>query len=330
MTQTADARLRLVFMGSDAIALPMLQNLREHPPIPIEWCGIFTQPDRPTGRGMKLRANAIKQWALEHSIPVRQPERCGEADSEWLRDQKVDLVLVMAYGQILRKHLIGTPPLGTLNLHASLLPELRGASPIHTAIATGRSQTGVSLMRIVPKLDAGPVADAERVDIPADMQAPALIQSMAAACIPLMRRTLPKLAAGELNFKEQDPDQVSTCRIIHKSDADLDFNRPATELHNRIRAFQPWPGAALHLPDAVLKIGRSRVVEPLSEPMQPGTITFGENGLPRIQCANSSLELLSLQRPGGRMLPTGEFLRGFELKAGTVAKSMPMQALEYR
>ncbi|MCC5835512.1 MAG: methionyl-tRNA formyltransferase [Opitutales bacterium] len=317
-------------MGSDAIALPMLQNLWDHPPLPLDWCGVFTQPDRPTGRGMKLRANAIKQWALEHSIPVRQPERCGEVDCDWLRDQEVDLALVMAYGQILRKQLIATPRLGTLNLHASLLPELRGASPIHTAIATGRKRTGVSLMRIVPKLDAGPVADAEGIDIPEDSQAPDLIQAMSVACVPLMRRSLPKLAAGNLQFIEQDPDQATYCRIIHKNDSALDFERPAIELHNRIRAFQPWPGAALQLPDALLKIGCSRVVDSPTKPLPSGTIYFEDDSPPRIQCGEQSLELLALQRPGGRMLPFEEFLRGFELKGGTVAQSLPMKDLEHR
>lgn len=330
MNQSTDASIRLVFMGSDAIALPLLRDLRSNSAVPVQWCGIYTQPDRPTGRGMKLRANAIKQWAIQEGIPVRQPQRCGEEDVNWLAGQNVDLILVMAYGQILRKRLIEIPALGTLNLHASALPELRGASPIHTAIATGRRTTGVSLMRIVPKLDAGPVADVESIRISDEMQAPDLIQAMSAACIPLMRRCLPKLVSGQLKFTEQDPQTVSYCRIINKSDAALDFNFAAKILHDRIRAFQPWPGAELRLPEAVLKIGRSRIVDNKGATHLPGTIHFSESGLPRIQCGEGSLELLALQRPGGRMLPVAEFLRGFDMKPGTVAESVRMEELERR
>ena len=155
--------LRLVFMGSDAIALPMLDWLRGEGATVAQIVAVFTQPDRPVGRGQKVVANGIKQWALSHDLPVHQPEKLTEDVRAELAALLPDVALVMAYGHILREAFITTPRLGTLNLHASLLPRFRGASPIQCAVASGAAETGVALMRIVRELDAGPVADVETV-----------------------------------------------------------------------------------------------------------------------------------------------------------------------
>lgn len=328
MTSQLHAPLRLVFMGSDPIALSMLRSLMEQPPVPLDWVAVYTQPDRPTGRGMKLRPNAIKQWAQQQQLPVRQPEKCAAEETRWLAAQGVDLVLVMAYGQILRRGLLELPRLGALNLHASLLPRLRGASPIHTAIAGGYRQTGVSLMRMVPRLDAGPVADWEPLEIGAEIQAPELVERMAHACVPLMQRSLPRLAAGELAFEDQDESRATYCRIIRKADAALDFNAAADVLANRIRAFQPWPGALLPLTTGSLKIGRARAVAAADSAAEPGRLQRGPEGLLRIQCGDGALELLALQRPGSRMLSIEAFLRGHTIPEGEIVPSQPMEALE--
>jgi methionyl-tRNA formyltransferase len=175
--------LRTVFMGSDPIALPLLDALAVAHAGDIELVGIYTQPDRPSGRGMKLQANEIKQWALEHSLPIRQPEKLGQEDVDWLQEQRCDLLLVMAYGHILRQKLLDVPRLPPLNFHASLRPAA-GASPIETAIATGETRTGVTLMRIVRELDAGPMLDREVVEIaPEDDRAS--VYSNWPGCVPL-------------------------------------------------------------------------------------------------------------------------------------------------
>lgn len=311
-------------MGSDPIALPLLNHLRTEARDQVSIIGVFTQPDRPSGRGMKVAPNAIKRWAIEQSITLRQPEKCGPEDEQWLRDSSVDLVLVMAFGQLLRRSLIEIPSRGTVNFHASLLPKLRGASPIHTAIATGEAETGVTLMRIVPKLDAGPTLDAEKVLIAPDVQAPAVIEALADACVPLIARNLARLCDGTAQFKPQDDAAVTYCRRISRDDAQLDFSQPARCLHDRIRAFQPWPGAQFEIEGVQLKIGQARVHSAIAS--LPGEVVVDGQRV-FVQCGDASLELLALQRPGGRMLPTAAFLQGFAIVSGSVATSRAMAPL---
>src|SRR5688500_5197475 len=158
-------RLRMVFLGSDAIALPLLEWIAGEGAATAELVAVFTQPDRPMGRGQKVQPDAIKSWALARGLPVLQPEKLTPQTREELDRFRADLGLVMAYGHILRDDFIATPRLGMLNLHTSVLPKFRGASPIQTAVASGERETGVTLMRIVRRLDAGPIADVERVAI---------------------------------------------------------------------------------------------------------------------------------------------------------------------
>lgn len=311
-------------MGSDPIALPLLDYLHDSCSGSVKLVGCFTQPDRPTGRGMKVTPNEIKRWAMDRNLTVRQPEKCDSADEQWLREARVDLLLVMAFGQLLRRSLIDIPPRGTINFHASILPKLRGASPIHTAIASGESESGISLMQIVPKLDAGPVLDVERVPILPDAQAPELIAALAEACVPLIVRNLETLCHGQPRFIPQDELATTYCRRITKEDARLDFARPARALHDHIRAFQPWPGAVLEVNGTSLKIGRARREAAVAP--GAGSIVV-EGGRAFVQCTDDSLELLALQRPGGRMLPTAEFLKGFPLATGSIATSHPMEPL---
>ncbi|MFP4282712.1 MAG: methionyl-tRNA formyltransferase [Opitutales bacterium] len=323
---TRGAPIRVAFMGSDAIALPMLRSLAQTVP-EVELCGVFTQPDRPSGRGQKLRPNAIKSWALEQDLPVRQPDRCGPADEDWLREAGVELLLVMAFGQILKRSLLAIPARGTFNLHASLLPKLRGASPIHTALASGEEVTGVSFMRIVPQLDAGPFCAQETLPIGPSTTAPELIAAIAEASVPLVARALPAVIAGTARFEEQSPGAVTYCRRLFKEDAALDFHAPATALHRRIRAFQPWPGTVIDYRGTPLKIGAASVGDALDA--VPGTLLVGE-GTCRVACGAGSLLLEQLQRPGGRLLPVGEFLRGFPLEQGAVLPSVPLAPLVAR
>ncbi len=317
------APVRVVFMGSDPIARPLLDAL---PGIDrrIEMVGVVTQPDRPQGRGQRTVHNPIKQWALEQNLPLRQPERCGSAEETWLQEQRVDLVLVMAYGQILKSSLLEIPSLGVFNLHASLLPKLRGASPIHTAIASGETVTGVSFMRIIPPLDAGPCSDRETVPIAPTTTSADLIRSLAGASVPLATRALPAVIDRSARFVEQDPNRATYCRRIFKEDALLDFEAPADVLDRRIRAFQPWPGAVFSYANTPLKIGRARPADGFGA--APGTLSLNDDEC-RIACGVGSLQIELLQRPGGRMLPVGEFRRGFPLEDGKQIPSHPLAPL---
>ena len=319
--------LRAIFMGSDAIALPFLQDARAHLQDAVSWVGVFTQPDRRTGRGMKHIPNPIKSWALAEGIPLRQPERCGPEDEAWITELGADVLVVMAFGQLLRRSLLALPPRGAVNFHASLLPQLRGASPIATALAEGHRQTGVTLMKIVPRMDAGPVADVEPVLILSSDDHASLRHRMAAACIPLWRRVLPGLRSGALTYVPQDESQVTYCRRIAKEDAWLDFSRPASELAHRVRAFRPWPGSSILHGDGELRLGAAEVTTAPNIPSEPGTVSFAEDGVPVVACGAGALRLLALQRPGGRMLPAEDFLRGYPLQANEVLASRPMAAL---
>ena len=202
-------------MGSDPIALPLLNALAAA--LSVELVGVFTQPDRATGRGQRVVANAIKQWALAAGLPVEQPLKFDEAARETLAAFAPDLSLVMAYGHILRTAVIETPRLWTLNLHTSILPRYRGAAPIQTAVAEAERETGVSLMRMVLALDAGPVAAVERVSVDTLDTAETIEAKLAEASRAVVMANLGPLAAGKLEFHAQDDTRATYCRRLRKA-----------------------------------------------------------------------------------------------------------------
>jgi methionyl-tRNA formyltransferase len=308
-------RPRTVFFGSDAIALPLLDwLLGPEGAAQVELTAIYTQPDRPVGRGQKVQANAIKQWALARGLPVHQPEKITPEVRDAYAASKPDLALVMAYGHILRDDFIAVAPLGTLNLHASLLPCYRGASPIQTSVANGESQTGVSLMRIVRQLDAGPVADREAVPIGPLDTALEIEQKLATACVPLLARALPRLLAGELAFVEQDHAAATFCRKLTKEDAGLNFSRPARELAARINGLNPWPAAQVEWTGQPLKFG---LADSIDGSAKPGVVAGADAEGLLIGTAEGLLRIRRLQKPGGKMLAAADFLRGSPILAGT-------------
>ncbi len=322
-------RPRTVFLGSDAIALPLLDWLVG--PVGaslVELTAIYTQPDRPTGRGQKVQANAIKLWALERGLPAHQPEKLTPEARAAYAESEPELALVMAYGHILRDDFIAVPPLGTLNFHASLLPRHRGASPIQTAVARGEAETGVSLMRIVRRLDAGPVADREAVRIDRLDTALEVEQKLAAACAPLLARTLPRLLAGGLVFAEQDEAEASFCRKLTKEDAALDFFASARELAARVNGLNPWPAAQVEWGGQPLKFGLADTADAVGTGgSEPGAVLGADADGLLVATGAGVLRVRRLQKPGGRMLAAPEFLRGAPIAAGTVFASRPMAAL---
>ncbi len=322
-----NAPLRVVFLGSDAIALDLLQWFAAEGRTQFEIVGVFTQPDRPVGRGQKVQANAIKVWALARGLPVLQPEKLTEAVRDELAALRPDLGLVMAYGHILKEDFMGVPALGMLNLHTSLLPKYRGASPIQAAITAGETETGVTLMRIVRRLDAGPVADRERVpigplDTAADIEA-----KLGAACVPLVARGLPALAAGSLAPVPQDEAAATYCRKLGKEDGLLDWTAPAATLAARINGLYPWPGCVTVLDGQPVKLGLADAVPGAPAGAAPGTV-LGADGVGLLVAAgDGTVRLRRLQRAGGRMLEAAEFLRGFPVAAGTGLPAQPMTVL---
>lgn len=320
--------LRLVFLGSDPIALPLLDWLAGPGSNCAEVVGVFTQPDRPAGRGQHVVANEIKHWAMGRGLPVHQPEKIDAAAQADLTALRPEVVLVMAYGHLLPDAFIAVPRLGTLNLHTSLLPRYRGASPIQTAVGNGETETGVSLMRIVRQLDAGPVADVERVAIAPLDTALAVEAKLSAACVPLVARNLPRLATGEVKFVEQDPAAATFCRRLVKADGVLDFTRPANELAARINGLFPWPACTADVGGQPVKFGLADAIA--AEAKEPGVVVGTDAQGLLIATGQGTLRVHRLQRPGGRMLPAAEFLRGFPIAAGTRLESHPMPPLVAR
>jgi methionyl-tRNA formyltransferase len=320
--------LRIVFMGSDAIAQPALDWLAGEESRVGQVVAVFTQPDRAVGRGQKIQPNAIKLWAQARGIPVLQPEKFGPTDLEQMAAFKPDLTLVMAYGHILKQDVIDTPRLGTLNLHTSILPKYRGASPIQTATALGDAETGVTLMRMVRQLDAGPVADVERVAIAPLDTAGDVEAKLAQACVPLLARCLPAIAAGAQAFTEQDAAQVTFCRKLEKADGVLDFSQPAAALAARINGLMPWPGCAVEINGQVVKLGLADVGSSIDyQPSGNGAVLGADADGLLVGTGQGVLRLRKLQRPGGRMLPAAEFLRGWPVASGTGLASQPMPPL---
>jgi len=318
--------LRLAFMGSDPIALPLLEWLARGGRDLAELVGIVTGPDRPSGRGQAIRPNAVKAWSEHWTFPVAQPLKLDAAAQAALRGWAPDVVLVVAYGKILRDEVIALPRLGTLNLHASLLPRYRGASPIQTAVAEGEPETGLTLMRIVRELDAGPIADLERVPIDPLDTAAEVDRALALAAVPLLARALPRLAAGTLPFREQDHAGATFCRRLAKTDGVLDFSAPAARLAARVNGLHPWPAVTVAIAGQPVKLGQADALAGAAGP-PPGTVLGADGAGVRVATGYGVLRLLKLQRPGGKMLAAPDFLRGFPLPAGLVLPSAPMPPL---
>lgn len=319
--------LRLVFLGSDAIALPLLEWLAGPGRAVAEVVAVFTQPDRAVGRGQKVQPNEIKTWALARGLPVLQPEKLTEPVRAELASFQADLGLVMAYGHILRDDFMGTPRLGMLNLHTSILPKYRGASPIQTAVASGERETGVTLMRIVRKLDAGPIADVERVAVAPLDTAREIEAKLATACVPLVARALPKIADGTLGFTVQDDTAATHCRKLEKTDGVLDFAVSAAVLAARINGLFPWPACAVEINGQWVKLGLSEALPNSAQTGAPGEVLGADPSGLLVACGGGVLRLRRLQRPGGKMLEAAEFLRGFPIAAGLRLPSQPMPPL---
>jgi methionyl-tRNA formyltransferase len=320
------APLNLVFLGSDPIALPLLDWLAGEGSAVVRVDAVYTQPDRAAGRGQKVEAGPIKRWAEAHAVPVRQPAKLTEEERAWLADRRPEVALVLAYGHILGERFLSTPRLGTFNLHASLLPKYRGASPIQAAVAGGDRETGLSLMRLVSQLDAGPVAEVERVPIGPLDTAAEIEARLAAAAVPLLARTLPRLARGELEFREQDHTAATYCRRLTKDDGALDFTAPAAELAARINGLFPWPGCTVEMNGVAVRLGLADTAGNHAG-ATAGTVIGPDAAGLRVATGRGVLRLRRLQRPGGRMLPAADFLRGFPVLPDLRLASRPMPPL---
>ncbi len=315
---------RIVFFGSSPITLPLLNEIYSSDS--IELSCVVTQPDRPHGRGQKLSPNEVKCWAQGKGILVLQPEKPNEETVTWMKEHRIDMGIVMAYGHILSEEIINASRCGMINFHGSLLPCYRGASPIEAAIASGDRQTGVSLMRVVKKMDAGAVLDAERIPIEFSETTPDVFMKIAEACRPLMRRNWDVLLEGRPAWIEQDEAKVSYARKLHPTDASLDFGAHWQVLVNRIRALWQRPGAKADYEGIPLRFSEAEG-EPCEHDLPNGSIIDILPDTLVIAVNGGILKIGKVQRPGGKWLSPKEFINGFPLKQGYVFPSAAMLPL---
>ena len=317
--------MRLVFAGTPEFARVALEALHA---AGHEVVLVLTQPDRPAGRGMKLQASAVKQYALDHNMPVAQP-RSLRLDGKYPDDARAafamieaaqaQAMVVAAYGLILPQWVLDAPKRGCFNIHASLLPRWRGAAPIHRAIEAGDAQTGVTIMQMDAGLDTGDMLMAHELPIVASDTSSTLHDRLAVLGARLMVLALEQAAAGRLKPVKQPAQGVSYAHKIEKTEAPIDWLQPATQIVQRIRAFNPFPGASASLNGETIKIWVAVVGQDVpTSGVECGTILAASNDGIDVAANNSVVTLTELQRPGGKRLGAGDFLRGFALQPGMV------------
>lgn len=301
--------MKVIFAGTPEFAACALRAiLAAGHEVPL----VLTQPDRPAGRGQKLQPSPVKQVALEHGIPLHQPERLKDpATHEPIAAANADVMVVAAYGLILPQAVLDIPRRGCLNIHASLLPRWRGAAPIQRAIAAGDEETGITIMQMEAGLDTGPMLLVEAQPIAADDNAASLHDKLAAQGARLIVDALARLP--QLQAIPQPEAGVSYAHKIDKAEARIDWSLPAAELARRIRAFNPFPGAVTELHEAQIKLWRA---EPAAGRGEPGAVLAVADDGVTVACGDGALRLTELQKPGGKRLAARDFLHGFALAAG--------------
>jgi methionyl-tRNA formyltransferase len=306
--------LRIVFFGTPSFAVPTLDHLiASHHQV----CGVVTQPDRPRGRGRQVSASPVKQVALDHDIPVLQPERLRDAAFlETLRAWRPDLGVVVAYGRILPEELLALPRLGVVNVHASLLPKYRGAAPIHRAVIDGERETGVTIMRMVKALDAGGMFATATRPIGPDETSDVVERDLADMGGPLLLTVIEQLAAGIARAEPQDDTRSTYAPRLTKEEGLVDWSLPASYIHNRVRGLYPWPHAYTYLDGERLILLRTHV-EPAPAGAPPGTIVDVTPELVHVAAGHGQrIALDEVQVEGRRPQPIRAFLAGRPLKAG--------------
>ncbi len=303
--------LRLVFMGTPAFALPSLKAILDSG---FELPAVITQPDRPQGRGQRLTFSPVKIEAIARGLPVLQPHLKGQADIvDELRRLQPDLILVVAFGQMLSREFLDIPTLGVLNVHASMLPSYRGAAPINWAIINGDDMTGVSIMWLVLKMDAGDIFLQEAEPILAEDTAGTLGPRLADRGARLLVEVLHAVKDGQIIRTPQPAQGVTFAPALTKEMQRLDFSRPAAQLHRLIRGLDPKPGAFALYQDKVLKVFRPKLGARLPHLPPPGTVLQVTADGAQVACGDGSLWLQELQLASRKRLPALEFARGQKL-----------------
>ena len=301
--------MRVVFMGTPDIAATCLKKVLGDG---FEVVGVWTQPDRPKGRGMKLVQSPVKELALANDIPIFQPENFrADEDVQALRDLNPDVVAVVAYGRILPQRVLDIPTKGCVNIHASILPEYRGSAPYQWAVLDGKKETGVTAQHMVREMDAGDIIDVAKTPIGENETAGELLDRLAVLGADLLSRTLTAFAEGTVTRTPQDPAGISFAPMLDKSMCPIDWNKTAQQVHDQVRGLHPWPIATMELKGKKFKVHATRIVEGAG---QPGEILgLTKTGL-KIACGEGAVEVISLQAEGGKRMAAPDYFRGHPLE----------------
>ena len=303
--------MRIVFMGTPDIAATCLTQILKDG---FNVVGVYTQPDRPKNRGMKLAFSPVKEVALQYGLPVFQPENFREAETvEQLCLLQPDVVAVVAYGRILPQKVLDIPTKGCINIHASLLPQYRGSAPYQWAVLDGQEKTGVTAMYLVREMDAGDMIDKVETPIGENETAGELLDRLAVLGAGLLSKTLTRLEAGNVTAQPQDPALVTFAPMLDKSICPIDWSRTARQVHNHVRGLHPWPVATAQIAGTDFKIHSTVVIEGAAS-AEPGTILgLTKTGL-QIACGEGAVEIRSLQAQGGKRMSAPDYFRGHPLE----------------
>ena len=313
-------RQRIIFMGTPGFACPTLQILIDRGENIL---AVVTQPDRPKGRGQKMMPPPVKELALCHDIPVFQPLKVRDpAFVETIRGLAPDLIVVVAFGQILPKALLDIPLQGCINVHSSLLPRYRGAAPLNWCIINGESETGVTTMLMDPGLDTGPMLLKRSTTIDENEDIVSLHDRMAVMGAQLLAETLDGRLTGQIEPEPQDNSQTCYAPLLKKEDGLINWRRSAREIHNQVRGMAVWPGAHTYFDGQTLKLYRTQVGE---ESGAPGTVLRSSRGILEVACGMGSLYIKELQLAGKKRLDSASFLAGCPVVEGTVLGGIPTE-----
>jgi methionyl-tRNA formyltransferase len=305
-------------MGSATFALPTLERLFEKG---HSITGVITQPDKPTGRGQTMQGPPVKKKAFDLHLPIYQPKSLKDDEAHSLFEALApEMIIVVAYGKILPPWLVRFARYGSINLHGSLLPKYRGAAPVHWAVANGETETGVCTMKMDEGLDTGPVFACERTLINPDESFQQVYDRLAAMGASLMERTIRGFVDGTLQAQPQDDSQATVAPMLKKEDAYIDWTMPARAIHNRVRAFNPWPGTVTKFRSGLCKILRTRIGDPhpaLSQrERESGLLVVSKQSLGAVCGDSTLLDILSIQPENRKAVSGADFANGARIRAG--------------
>ena len=301
--------MRVVFMGTPDIAATCLKRILADG---FDVVGVYSQPDRPKGRGMKMIFSPVKEVALAENIPVFQPENFkADEDVDALRALNPDVIAVVAYGRILPQRVLDIPAKGCVNIHASLLPQYRGSAPYQWAVLDGLTETGVSAQHMALKMDAGDIIDVEKTVIGENETAGELLDRLAVLGADLLSRVLTRFEQDDVAGVPQKEEDVTFAPMLDKTMCPIDWTKTARQVHNHVRGLHPWPVATMELQGEKFKVHATRIVEGSGKPGEILGLT--KTGL-KIACGEGAVEVISLQAEGGKRMAAPDYFRGHPLK----------------